>query len=237
MLKEKFKIDGIPAVLWGEPGSSLILAVHGNMSNKEDIPIQMLAEHATAKGYQVLSFDLPEHGDRKEEQTPCKVQFCVQDLRKVMDYVKGNWSEISLFANSMGAYFSMLTYADIPLKRAWFLSPVVDMLKIIENMMTWFQVSEERLEKEGTIATPIGQNLYWDYYTYVKEHPIVKWDVETAILYGSKDDVNDVETVSGFARRYNCDLRIIQDAEHFFHTAEQLEALNQWLKDKLDGWV
>ena len=234
MLKEKFEIDDIPAVLWGETGSKLILAVHGNMSNKEDVPIEMVAKHATEKGYQVLSFDLPEHGDRKDGQVPCKVQFCVQDLQKVMDYAGDRWSDISLFANSMGAYFSMLTYSEKPLKRVWFLSPIVDMLKIIENMMMWFQVSEERLEKEQTIATPIGQNLYWDYYTYVKEHPIVKWDIETHILYGSKDDLCDLETISGFAEKFSCDLRVIQDAEHFFHTAEQLEALDQWLQEKLD---
>ncbi len=36
------------------------------MSNKEDTVIQKLAEEANQKGYQVLSFDLPEHG-RKEQ--------------------------------------------------------------------------------------------------------------------------------------------------------------------------
>lgn len=44
----------------------IFIAVHGNMSNKEDAVIQILAEEADRKGYQVLSFDLPEHGERKE---------------------------------------------------------------------------------------------------------------------------------------------------------------------------
>jgi predicted alpha/beta-hydrolase family hydrolase len=72
------KISNIPATLWGEKSNKLFIAVHGNLSHKEDTVIELLADEATRKGYQVLSFDLPEHGDRKTEGTPCKVQHCVQ---------------------------------------------------------------------------------------------------------------------------------------------------------------
>ena len=65
MLKNNFKISNIPAVLWGEKSEKVFIAVHGNISNKEDAVIQILAEEANRKGYQVLSFDLPEHGERK----------------------------------------------------------------------------------------------------------------------------------------------------------------------------
>ncbi|MDQ0150269.1 putative alpha/beta-fold hydrolase [Eubacterium multiforme] len=73
MIKDRFNINNIPTVLWGEKSKKLFIAVHGNMSNKEDIVIQILAEEALQKGYQVLSFDLPEHGERKNHSTPCKV--------------------------------------------------------------------------------------------------------------------------------------------------------------------
>ncbi|MGV2685868.1 alpha/beta hydrolase, partial [Clostridium perfringens] len=86
MFKNKFNISNIPAVLWGEKSEKLFIAVHGNMSNKEDVVIQILAEEARQKGYQVLSFDLPEHGERKSDSTPCKVQFCVSDLSIIMNY-------------------------------------------------------------------------------------------------------------------------------------------------------
>ena len=65
MKKEFFKINNIPAVLWGETSEKIIIAVHGNMSHKEDIPIEILAEIGNQKNYQILSFDLPEHGERK----------------------------------------------------------------------------------------------------------------------------------------------------------------------------
>ncbi len=110
MNKEIFKINNIPAILWGEESAKLIIAVHGNMSNKADVPIEMLVNVATNRGYQVLSFDLPQHGDRKDENTLCKVVPCVNDLTEVIKYAKSKWQNISLFANSIGAYFSLLAY-------------------------------------------------------------------------------------------------------------------------------
>ena len=79
MKKEKFMINHIPAVLWGEKSEKIYIAVHGNMSHKEDTVIEILAEEAVKKGYQVLSFDLPKHGDIKNEDMPCKVQYCVKE--------------------------------------------------------------------------------------------------------------------------------------------------------------
>lgn len=84
-----------------------------------------------------------------------------------------------LFANSIGAYFSLLAYLDEPLEKVFFLSPVVNMQRIIENMMIAFSITEEQLEQQRIISTPIGQYLYWDYYCFVKEHPIIKWSVPT----------------------------------------------------------
>lgn len=230
MQAKELKINNIPAVIWGDSSECVIIAVHGNMSNKTDVPIQMLAQHALVKGVQVLSFDLPEHGDRQNEATPCKVQNCIQDLKKIISYAKENWKHINLFANSIGAYFSLLAYKDEPIEQAWFLSPVVDMQLIISNMMMWFNVSEEQLQREQIIHTPIGQKLYWDYYCYVKEHPIVKWSPPTTILYGSKDDMCDRDTINEFVEHFKCELTVVQGAEHYFHTTEQLDALKEWLR-------
>lgn len=229
MESKSFRINNIPSVIWGEQSEKVVIAVHGNMSNKTDIPIKILAKNAVLKGYQVLSFDLPEHGDRKSESTLCKVQYCVKDLGDIMKYARSKWKNISLFANSIGAYFSLLAYNNEKLNKALFLSPVVNMLCIIKSMMKCFNVSEERLKKEQTIPTPIGQNLYWDYYCYVKEHPIDSWNIPTYILYGSKDNMCERDSVFNFAEKFPCKLEIVEGAEHYFHTSEQLEALNRWL--------
>lgn len=233
MIKNSLLIDNIPAILWGAESSKLFVAVHGNMSNKSDAVISILAEEATKLGYQVLSFDLPKHGERKDEPTLCKVQNCVIDLEKIMNFAQSRAMDISLFACSMGAYFSILAYKGIRLRQSLLLSPVVNMERIINNMMEWFNISEERLRLEQEIPTPIGETLYWDYYCYVKENPIILWGSPTEILYGGKDNICEFDFVSSFAKNFNCSLEVIENAEHYFHTPEQLDFFRQWLKKYL----
>lgn len=233
MIKQNLLIENIPAVLWGEKSTEIIVAIHGNMSHKTDVPIAMLAEAAMPLGHQVLSFDLPQHGARKEEPTLCKVQNCVQELSAIMDFALGHSKQVSLFACSMGAYFSLLAYKKVPLKQSLFLSPVVDMSRIIDNMMVWFNVSREKLQAEQEIQTPIGQTLYWDYYCYVKENPIVAWPNPTAILYGKADNLCEFDVISSFATRFDCALEVMEQGEHYFHTPEQLNFYQEWLKRHL----
>lgn len=231
MIRKEIRINNIPSILWGEPSENLVIAVHGNMSHKEDDAITIVAKEALAKGYQVLSFDLPEHGERKEEAYSCNVQNCVQDLQSIMEYAHTLSQHISLFACSMGAYFSLVAYKNEPLEQVLFLSPVVNMLRIIQNMMKWTDVSEARLEAEKEIATPFGQTLYWDYYSYVKANPITNWAKPTSILYGLKDDLCEYDTIMEFVQRYNCDLKTLENGEHYFHTEKQLVCLKQWVQD------
>lgn len=234
MFKSKFKINNIPTVLWGEKNEKIFIAIHGNRSNKEDTVIEILAEEATKKGYQVLSFDLPEHGERKSDNTPCKVQFCVSELSIIMDYAKKHWNEVNLFACSMGAYFSLLAYKNESIRKALFLSPVVNMERIIDNMMMAFNITKESLHREMTIETPIGQKLYWDYYCYVKENPINIWSIDTNILYGAKDELCEFETIYDFVKKYDCGLEVMDTGEHYFHTEEQLNVLKNWIKKHID---
>lgn len=233
MKQTSLSIGHIPALLWGEPTGRLLVAVHGNQSHKADTVIELLAQHAALQGLQVLSFDLPEHGDRKGEPTLCKAQICVEELQAIMKYAKTMWAEISLFGCSIGAYFSLLAFRDEPIRQALFLSPVVDMERLIGNMMTWFSVSEEQLRSEGEIATPIGQTLYWDYHQYVKANPISHWNVPTHILYGSADNLCERDRIEHFTPFFGCDLTVLEAGEHFFHTPEQLQYYERWLETAL----
>ena len=230
---EKIHINSIPALVWGSSSEKIIVAIHGNLSDKADEPISILSEIAALHGYQVLSFDLPEHGDRKTEKTPCKVQNCVEELKTVMNYAREKWQIVSLFGVSMGAYFSLLAYREMPIEHAWFLSPVVDMEQIIQNLMKASSVLEEQLEREQTIQMPFGQTLYWDYLVYVRNNRIEKWDIPTDILFGENDDVCDTNIIKDFSERFDCSLTTVSRAEHWFHTPEQLNALRSWLENKV----
>lgn len=71
MRKERFDVDGIPAILWGRPSDRIYIHVHGKMSRKEYA--ESFAAIAEAKGYQTLSFDLPGHGERTNLACRCDV--------------------------------------------------------------------------------------------------------------------------------------------------------------------
>lgn len=149
MNQEHIYINNIPSTLWGNKSNKVFIAIHGNLSNKEDIPIQILADIVTQFGYQVLSFDLPEHGERiNNHDYLCNVQNCVNDLKVIMEYAKNNYDEISIWACSMGAYFSLLAYQNENINQCLFLSPIVNMKILIENMMLWANTNIKELEEK-----------------------------------------------------------------------------------------
>lgn len=232
MIMKKFKIGNIPAVLWGPEADRLIIAVHGSLSSKTDDCINVLAREAVSCGYQVLSFDLPSHGERSGEEAPCMPQNSTRDLHTVMEYARSLYSNISLFACSMGAYFSLLAYADEDIEKALFLSPVVDMNRVIANIMSFCNVSEDDLKEAKIIETPM-ETLYWDYYSYVKAHPVSMWPHPTYILRGEFDNISETEYVRAFADRFGCHITQQPAGEHWFHTKEQLDFLRNWLKEVL----
>ena len=237
-MKKYISIDNnyirIPALLWGEHASKIIIAVHGDLSHKEDTVIELLAKNATQKGYCVLSFDLPEHGDRKSNSYECNPPNCISDLIAVYTYARSLGKSIQLFACSIGAYFSLLAFREYSIKKVLFLSPVVNMEKVIQIMMDAFHVSEQKLKIEQKISLPIGKILDWDYYMYVKQHPVnFDWSSPIDILYGSGDTLTTQEEIEAFVQRHNAKLTVLENAEHYFHTAEQLQLFEAWLDESL----
>lgn len=225
MLEIKFQVHDIPAVLYGEDSDRVWLFVHGKHGYKEEA--EAFAESACSGGAQVLAIDLPEHGERK---AVCGFDpwHVVPELREVMAVLRQRWAYVSLRANSIGAWFSMLAFSDTPLEQALLVSPVLDMERLIQNMMRWAAVDETRLEREGEIATDFGERLSWDYLQYVKGHSIKKWAASTAILYAGQDNLTDRRTIDAFVSRFGCELTVMEHGEHWFHTPEQLAFLQVW---------
>ena len=225
MKQRNLQINQIPSVLYGENSERVWLFIHGKCGCKEEGAA--FAEVACSKGWQVLAIDLPEHGERKGE-TGFDPWHVVPELRGVMENLRQRGECVRLRANSIGAWFSMLAFADMPPEKALFVSPVLDMEKLIRSMMLWADVDEERLEREGEIPTNFGETLSWRYLQYAKTHPILQWGAETAILYAGQDNLTTRNTVDAFVRRFDCGLAVMENGEHWFHTPEQLAVLRSW---------
>lgn len=134
-----------------------------------------------------------------------------------------------LIANSIGAFFSMSSLSREQVAGALFISPIVDMERLITDMMGWANVTEDELRARGEIPTAFGETLSFAYLTYVRQHPL-RWEVPTRILYGEHDALTAPETVAAFAGQIGAPLTTMPGGEHWFHTEEQLRFLDDWIR-------
>lgn len=234
MKKEKFYIGNVPAILYGEKAEKVFLFVHGLMGNKEEG--EAFANLAVLKGFQVLSIDLPEHGERKgkeNDDVELLPWLVVPELLSIFKWLKESYKHICVRATSIGAWFSMLAFSELEIKKCLFVSPVLDMENMILNMMMAANVSEERLMAEEEIATDFGQTLSWKYLCYVRQNPVSKICSDTALLYGTADNMVPWKVVDKFVRENGCRLEVMENGEHWFHTAEQIEFMKKWEEENI----
>ncbi|WP_303817313.1 carboxylesterase [Selenomonas ruminantium] len=151
-----------------------------------------------------------------------------REIRTAVEQLAEKGEEIILIANSIGAFFSMNAGIDGLTQKAYFISPIVDMEKLILDMMRWANVTEVELEAQGVIHTEFGEDLSWEYLSYVRNHPI-KWNVPTQILYGEKDQLTSLATMKDFAEKHHAGLTVMENGEHWFHTEEQMAFLDDWI--------
>ena len=156
-----------------------------------------------------------------------------EEFRRFYGGFAASHGAVTLVANSIGAYFAMHALNDVPLEKAYFISPVADMATLIEGMMAKAGVSEEELCARGTVDVG-GEVLSWKYLTWVRAHPVV-WRTPTAILYGSADGLQSGEVIGAFAARIGASLTVMEGGEHWFHTPEQMRFLDAWLRTEENG--
>ncbi len=192
----------------------LVIYVHGKGGSAEE-----------ATHYQPLFAESDVIGFDYKSQNPweAKNEFsCFYDLHS-----KG-YDSVILIANSIGAFLSMNALLDKRIEKAYFISPIVNMEKLIADMLMWSNVTEDELCSKKEIQTDFGETLSWEYLCYVREHPIV-WTVPTHILYGEKDNLTSYEIISEFAHRIGATLTAMKNGEHWFHTKEQMKFLDNWI--------
>lgn len=155
-----------------------------------------------------------------------------RQLQEAYDEARKQYDCVYVLANSIGAYFAMHALRACDIERALFISPVLDMERLILDMMGWANVSEAELREKGEILTDFGEVLSWDYLCFVRENPVA-WAVPTEILYAERDHLISRQTVDGFVGSHNAKLTVMRGGEHWFHTEEQLAFLDAWMKEAL----
>ena len=195
----------------------LIVYVHGKGGSAQE------AEHYKSlfPKDEVIGFDY-------HSQTPWEAK---KEFLTFFAGQRNRCEHLTLVANSIGAFFALSSLDETLVDRTYFISPIVDMENLICNMMQWSNVTKQELAEKREIATNFGETLSWEYLCYVRKHPI-SWNVPTCILYGEHDNLTSIETVSAFAKLHHADLTVIPGGEHWFHTDEQMQFLDKWIRDR-----
>lgn len=225
METQLFMIGNMPAALYGRPSEKGFIFVHGLCGCKEEGA--RFAEIAAPPGWQTLAVDLPGHGGRRDN-TPLVPWEAGRELRAVLDYARSMWKRVGVRAISLGAYMTLTAFADeAPLDMCLLSSPLVDMERMITDMMAAANVSEARLEKEREI--PAGdQTLSWDYLCWTRAHPVHAVSRRTFVLYAEGDALIPRETVEAFTRKARAELTLLPQGEHWLHTPDELAAMGDW---------
>ena len=191
-----------------------ILYIHGKGGSAEE------AEHykTICPGYDLFGLDY-------QSSVPWETK---GEIMAEYERLSADYDSVTIIANSIGAFFAMNALAGKQIERAFFISPIVNMEKLISDMIQRADVTETELRDKQEIETAFGESLSWKYLCYVRENPIV-WHIPTHILYAGKDTLTSYETVSEFTKKTNSSLTVMAEGEHWFHTEAQLAFLDHWL--------
>lgn len=197
---------------------NLVIYVHGKGGTADE-----------AKHYKPLFPESDVIGFDYKSQNPwdAKSEFC-----RFYDWNSKGYDSVTLVANSIGAFFSMNALAEKMISKALFISPVVNMERLISDMMIWSNITEEELFSRKEIPTDFGETLSWEYLCYVRTHPI-RWNIPTHILYGANDNLTSRETMYEFAEQTGAILTVMNGGEHWFHTVKQMEFLDDWIRKSI----
>lgn len=192
-----------------------IMYIHGKGGNADEAK----RFEDVCKGYDVYGLDY-------KGNTPWDTK---GEIIAEYDLLATKYDSVTIIANSIGAYFAMHALHEKNIEKALFISPIVDMKRLIEDMMMHEGVSEKELFEKQEIETEFGETLSWSYLQYVKDNP-VKWSIPTAVLYAGGDKLTSRKTVDEFVACNNASLTVMEDGEHWFHTQEQLAFLDSWVR-------
>ncbi|MGN0776961.1 MAG: alpha/beta hydrolase [Candidatus Ventricola sp.] len=191
-----------------------MIYIHGKGGNAQE------ADHYSAlfPDEDVVGFDY-------QSETPWEA---MEEFPRFYDAFSRTHACVSIIANSIGAFFALHALGDKAMERAYFISPIVNMERLIADMMQWANVTEAELHKRGQIETAFGETLSWVYLCWVRSHP-VSWRIPTRILYGSRDHLQSLDTIQSFAAQSGAETAVMEGGEHWFHTQEQMAFLDRWM--------
>ena len=195
----------------------VVVYIHGQKGNAKESKLYSFIKNYDIKGLDYQDGNVWENGEVIKE--------------KFAKLIKP-YKEVVVIANSVGAFYALEYLSSFNIKKAFFISPLVDMFQAIFDMMNAFHVTEKRLKTEKFVTLENGITLSYDFYNHVIQDDD-NWKVPTDILYGELDEVVYLESIADFLGRHDATLTIMQGAHHYLHTDEEKAFIKKWISSRL----
>lgn len=212
MTIEYLDIGGIPAKLYrADSAMGTVLAVHGFAGSKESAAIEGLAKLVCGKGLNVITYDLPAHGERSEPTAQLNAEHCIGEIFAVEQYIRKNFGgDMYAFATSFGAMCLLfrLEQADDSFRRIVLRVPAVNMSTSLVKIaaMTDRAFSMEKAREQGFVIRMSKEYRipYSFYERLLRCHCLResgKWnDSRIMTVYAELDELVDVADTKEFLR-------------------------------------
>ena len=214
---------------------TIIIAVHGFSSSKNSFINRQIAPLLRENNIGMVCFDLPGHGDRKNELL--KVDTCLNSIKEIEDYVRSIYhGPISLTGKSFGG-FLLLRYLEnnqIKYFKTILMAPALEQYKIGRH-------NEDEEGKDLILSLENGKNfiregmevdvsVLKDFFKFdIFNHLDIENDVK--LIYGTKDVTVSNENIKKMANLKNWELFSVDGADHFYRRDEDVKTiLNLFLK-------
>ena len=203
------------------------MCVHGQFGNKFEA--ESFARIAVPLGWQVLAVDLPEHGERAGNSSArFDPWHSVPELHGIISSLRSKNKRVALRAVSIGAWFSLLAARGISLECCLLVSPLLNMERMIADMMRSANISEDTLKEVGEIVVRTGPCCHM-IICCMQGETLRRFPASMQkVLWGENDAVVPFDTVEAFCKANHCGLTVMPAGEHWFHTAEQCKFLSEW---------
>ena len=198
---------------------SVVVYIHGLHGSASEI-----------NDYSYLSKEYDLSGLDYKDSNPWELENFIKDE---FEKLTKNYKEVIVIANSIGAFYAYSYLSNFNIKKAFFISPIVNMFKIINDLKEENKISDDELIEKKFITLKSGETLSYDFYKKTKNFKD-KWKVPTKILYGENDNLVDIKDITSFlANHPNSELTIKKNGEHYMHTEEDLKFIKKWILNNI----
>lgn len=210
-----------------------VIAMHGFAGDRTSRCISKLQKCMQRHNVSLITFDWPAHGESEADGQSLRIENCLNDLKTVCDYVKGNHPEESIiaFSTSFGAYITLLFHKIYPeiLKGMILRAPAIRMDRILtENILDSDALSQ--LNKDGVCSFGFERmiQIHREFLEDLKMNNIMELYKNTVvqnidIIQGDEDVTAPVEDSILFCRMTQAEIHLIPGANHRFDQEGQVE--------------